>query len=426
MRNKQPALLFILITIFLDSVGFGIVIPVFPELIMNMEHCDLSKASEINGWLMASFAAMQFIFSPILGSLSDRYGRRPVLLASLFGFSLDYFLLAFAPTVGWLFIGRIIAGIMGASHSTAMAYIADISTNEEKSKNFGMIGAAFGLGFIIGPGIGGFLVEYGIRAPFIACAILSVINFLYGYFILPESLKRENQRVFDKRSFIPGRSLVNMFQYKQITGLMICFFLLYLASTALMVNWQFYTMLKFDWDEKQVGISISIVGILVAIVQGLLVRKINPAIGERNAVLTGLLLYTFGMVAFGLAPSGMWMMLAILPYCLGGINGPAMQSLITGSVPANVQGELQGTLVSVQSLTAIIGPILMPAIFSYYTTSGNPYFPGAPFIAGAILTLFALIIAYFAINNKIKPQRPSDDSVLDDGFEVNPLVVHNE
>ncbi len=426
MRNRQPALIFILITIFIDSIGFGIVIPVFPDLIMGMENCDLSRASEINGWLMACFAAMQFVFSPILGSLSDRFGRRPVLLASLFGFALDYFLLAFAPTVAWLFVGRLIAGIMGASHSTAMAYIADISKPEEKSKNFGMIGAAFGLGFIVGPALGALLVEFGIRVPFIACAVLSVINCLYGYFILPESLKKENTRAFNRKSLIPGRSLVHMFKYKQIIGLMICFFLLYLAATAVMVNWQFYTMLKFDWDETKVGLSISLVGILVAVVQGLLVRKINPAIGERNAVLTGLLLYTLGMLCFGFASSGLLMMLAIIPYCLGGINGPAMQSLITGSVPANVQGELQGTIVSVQSLTSIIGPLLMPAIFVYYTKPGNLYFPGAPFIAGAILIFMALIIAYFTLNKNIKPQKLKDDSPLDDGFEVNPLVVHNE
>ncbi|HEY8403593.1 MAG TPA: TCR/Tet family MFS transporter [Flavobacteriales bacterium] len=426
MRNKQPALIFILITIFIDSIGFGIVIPVFPDLIMSMENCDISRASEINGWLMACFAAMQFVFSPILGSLSDRFGRRPVLLLSLFGFALDYFLLAFAPSVGWLFLGRIIAGIMGASHSTAMAYIADISTEKDKSKNFGLIGAAFGLGFIIGPGLGGLLFEYGMRVPFIACAGLSMINWLYGYFILPESLKKENMRKFNRKALIPGRALVNMFKYKRIAPMMLCFFLLYLAATAVMVNWQFYTKLKFNWDEKAIGLSISIVGILVAIVQGLVVRKVNPAIGERNAILTGLFLYTIGMIAFGLAPTGTFMLLAMLPYCLGGINGPAMQSVITGSVPPNVQGELQGTIVSVQSLTSILGPIMMPAIFAYYTTEGHPYFPGAPFIAGAILIFIALIIAYFAFKTPSRPGSRRTESVLDDGFEVNPLVVHNE
>jgi DHA1 family tetracycline resistance protein-like MFS transporter len=426
MRNKQPALIFILITIFIDSIGFGIVIPVFPDLIMSMESCDISRASELNGWLMACFAAMQFVFSPILGSLSDRFGRRPILLVSLFGFALDYFLLAFAPTVAWLFLGRLIAGVMGASHSTAMAYISDISTEKDKSKNFGLIGAAFGLGFIIGPGLGGLLFEYGMRVPFIACAGLSLINWLYGYFILPESLKKENSRAFDRKALIPGRALVNMFKYKQIVPMMLCFFLLYLASTAVMVNWQFYTKLKFNWDEKAIGISISIVGILVAVVQGLVVRKVNPAIGERNAILTGLFLYTIGMIAFGFAPTGTFMLLAMLPYCLGGINGPAMQSVITGSVPANVQGELQGTIVSVQSLTSILGPVMMPAIFAYYTTEGNPFFPGAPFIAGAILIFIALIIAYFAFKKPLHPGSKKTESLLDDGFEVNPLIAHNE
>lgn len=426
MRNRQPAILFILITIFIDSVGFGIIIPVFPKLIMGMENCDISRANVISSWLMTVFAAMQFIFSPIMGSLSDRFGRRPVLLASLFGFGLDYVLLAFAPTLAWLFVGRIIAGIMGASYSTASAYIADISTNENKSKHFGMMGAAFGLGFIKGPGIGGFLAEWGVRAPFIACAVLSILNWLYGYFILPESLKKENMRSFDRKSVIPGISLVYMFKYKSIIGLMVCFFLLYLAAQAVMANWQFYSMLKFDWDEKTIGISISIVGLLVAFVQGFLVRIVNPRIGERNAVLIGLALYIVGMVCFGLAPTGFYMMLAIIPYCLGGINGPAMQSIMTGGVPPNAQGELQGTIVSVQSLTSIFGPVMMAGIFNHYTKVSDIYFPGAAFITGAALIFIALIIAFFAIGKNSTPAKMKDDSPLDDGFEVNPLVVHNE
>jgi MFS transporter, DHA1 family, tetracycline resistance protein len=404
--KRQPAILFILTTVLIDSISIGIIIPVFPDLIMGMEHCDESQAAVIGGWLMFWFAIMQFFMSPVLGSLSDKYGRRPVLLLSLFGFGLDFLLLAFAPTVGWLYVGRILAGIMGASYTTALAYIADISTEENRSKYYGMSGAAFGLGFIIGPGVGALLAGYGLRVPFIVCAILSLVNFLYGYFVLPESLKPENRRAFSIRRANPIGAFMHMKQYKNILGLLICFFLLYLAAQAVMTNWQYYSMLKFGWDKSKIGISISVVGILVAFVQGFLVRWINPKIGNQNAVLIGLALYTMGMLAFGLAPTGFYMMMASIPYCLGGINGPAMQSIMTNSVPANAQGELQGTITSVQSITSVIGPLMMAGIFYHFTKVSDIYFPGAAFITGAILIFIALFIAYFTLEHRFSKKNP--------------------
>jgi len=400
-KKRQPAILFILITVLIDAISFGIIIPVFPKLIMGMENCDESRAAVLGGWMMFWFAIMQFFMSPVLGSLSDRYGRRPVLLLSLFGFGLDYLLLAFAPTIEWLFVGRIIAGVMGASYTTATAYIADISTDETRSKNYGMLGAAFGLGFIIGPGVGGLLAQIDVKVPFIACAILSFCNWLYGYFILPESLKMQNRRRFDFKRANPIGALMHLYKYKSIIGLLVCFFLLYLAAQAVMTNWQFYSMLKFNWDEKKIGISITVVGLLVAFVQGFLVRIVNPKIGNQNAVLIGLMLYTVGLLSFGLAPTGFYMMLAIIPYCLGGINGPAMQSIMTSAVPANAQGELQGTITSVQSITAIIGPLMMAGIFNYYTKISDVYFPGAAFVTGAILVFIALIVAYFSLEHRL-------------------------
>lgn len=404
-KKRQPAILFILITVLIDAISFGIIIPVFPELIMNMENCDESRAAIIGGWMMFSFAIMQFLLSPVLGSLGDRYGRRPILLLSLFGFGLDYILLAFAPTIGWLFVGRIIAGIMGASYTTATAYIADISTEETRSKYFGMLGAAFGFGFIIGPGVGGLLAQFGVRVPFIACAILSLLNWVYGYFLLPESLKMENRRRFDIRRANPVGALMQLYKYKKMIGLLLSFFLLYLAAQAVMSNWQYYTMLKFQWDEKKIGISITVVGLLVAFVQGFLVRIVNPRIGNNNAVLIGLTLYVCGLVAFGLAPTGFYMMLAIIPYCLGGINGPAMQSIMTSSVPANAQGELQGTITSLQSVTSIIGPLMMAGIFNHFTKVSDIYFPGAAFITAAVLVLLALIVAYFSLEHRLNRSR---------------------
>ncbi|MFM7234840.1 MAG: TCR/Tet family MFS transporter [Flavobacteriales bacterium] len=398
--SRQPGILFILITALIDSISIGIIIPVFPKLIMSMEQCDEGRAAVIGGWLMFCFAIMQFIMSPVLGSLSDRYGRRPVLLLSLFGFGIDFLLLAFAPNLGWLFIGRILAGIMGASYTTASAYIADISDDSNRSKHFGMLGSAFGLGFIIGPGVGGLLAQWGVRVPFIACAVLSLLNWLYGYFILPESLPKERRRAFEWKRANPVGAFISIAKYRSILGFLAVFFLLYLGAQAVMTNWQYYTMLKFGWDEKSIGASIMAVGIIVALVQGVLVRVVNSRIGNANAMLVGLTLYTIGMAGFGFAASGMWMMVAILPYCLGGINGPAIQSLMTESAPANAQGELQGIITSVQSITSIIGPLLMAGIFSYFTTAGNYYFPGAAFITAAILMLIALAIAWLTVHNR--------------------------
>ncbi len=377
-----------------------------------MEHCNESRAAVISGWLMAVFAIAQFLCSPILGALSDRFGRRPILLASLFGFGLDFILLAIAPSLWWLYVGRIIAGVMGASYTTAAAYIADISNEENKAKNYGLLGAAFGMGFIIGPGVGGFLAELGVRAPFIACAILSLLNWLYGYFVLPESLKPENRRAFSWKRANPIGAFMQMKKYKSIIGLLICFFLLYLAAQAVMSNWQYYSMLKFNWNERQIGVSITIVGLLVAFVQGFLVRVVNPRIGNVNAVVIGLALYTIGMLAFGFAPSGVFMYLASIPYCLGGINGPAMQTIMSDTVPKDSQGELQGLITSVQSLTSIIGPVMMAGIFNYYTVVAEVKFPGAAFVAGAILIFIALVIAYFTLEHKLK--RKTNAAILDE------------
>jgi len=401
MSSKlKPSVYFILVTMLIDSISLGIIIPVFPKLIMGMEQCDESRAAIIGSWMMFWFALMQFLFSPILGNLSDRYGRRPILLLSLFGFGIDYLLLAFAPTVGWLYVGRILAGIMGASYTTATAYIADISNEETRSKYFGMLGAAFGLGFIIGPGVGGLLQTFGDRVPFIAGAVLSFLNWIYGYFILPESLSMKERRRFDFKRANPVGAFKHLSQYRKLFGLLASFFLLYLAAQAVMSNWQYYTILKFNWDETKIGLSITLIGIMVALVQGLLVRYINPRVGNKNAVLMGLGLYTIGLLSFGLAPTGTWMIIASIPYCLGGINGPAMQTIMSSSVAKNAQGELQGMITSVMSITYIIGPLIMAWVFEYFTKESDYYFPGAAFVLAAVLVFIALIVSYFSLEKK--------------------------
>lgn len=411
-QKRTPAIGFIFITLLIDVTGFGIIIPVIPKLIEKLINGDLSQAATYGGWLMFSYAIVQFFCSPIIGNLSDRYGRRPVLLFSLLGFGIDYMLTAFAPTTAWLFVGRIVAGITGASMTTATAYIADVSTPEKRAQNFGLVGAAFGLGFIIGPVIGGLLGQFGPRAPFIAAAILAFLNLLYGYFILPESLAPENRRKFEWKRANPVGSLLHIQKYPVILGLVGSLVLLYIAAHATQSTWSYFTMERFGWNEAWVGISLGAVGIMVAIVQGGLIRIINPWLGQKRSVYAGLILYAIGFTLFAFATQG-WMMFAFLvPYCLGGIAGPALQGIISGQVPANEQGELQGALTSLVSLTSIIGPPLMTNLFAYFTGNKAPfYFPGAPFFAGAILTIISTLLAMRSLQSYIQYKTTPNEMV---------------
>ena len=396
MHTKRKAAIgFIFITLMIDVTGLGIIIPVLPKLIEQLIHGSISDASRYGGWLTGTYAIMQFLFAPIVGGLSDKYGRRPVLLFSLFGFALDYLFLSFAPTISWLFVGRAIAGITGASFTTATAYIADISTNENRAQNFGMIGAAFGLGFIIGPVIGGLLGSFGPRIPFMVAAGLSFLNCIYGYFVLPESLAKENRRAFKWKTAVPGLSLLSLKKYPALGGLIVSFFLIYIASHAVQSNWSFFGIEKFGWNTKTIGISLGVVGLLVAAVQGGLIRVVNPWLGNEKSVYTGLLLYALGLLLFAFASQSWMMFVFLIPYCLGGICGPALQSIMSVSVPANEQGELQGALTSLISLTSMIGPPLMTGLFAYYTKPGGAvHFSGAAFLLGAVLMLISAGIAY--------------------------------
>lgn len=393
-QTKNAAIGFIFVTILIDVLGIGIIVPVMPTLIRSFTGGDLSTASRYSGLLMASYAVMQFFFSPILGGLSDKFGRRPVILASLVGFSVDYIVLANAPSIFWLFLGRLFAGITGASFTTAQAYIADISKPEDRAKNFGMVGAAFGLGFIVGPAIGGMLGHYGIRFPFYAAAVLTFVNALYGYFVLPESLQEENRRSFDWRRANPWGSLKNLTKFPLIAGLVGSFFCLQLAGQAHPSTWSYFTMKVFNWTPAEVGYSLAFVGLIVAIVQGGLSRVITPKIGERSAISIGLLLYGAGFLLFAFANKS-WMMYAfMIPFGLGGIAGPALQSMISQQVGPNEQGELQGGLTSLQSITTIFGPLFASNLFAYFTSQETSYqFPGAAFFMAGILVFIGWAIA---------------------------------
>ena len=392
--KRPPALAFIFITILIDVIGLGIIIPVVPKLIQQLTGEGLSRASEYSGWLTFAYAAAQFCCAPVIGGLSDKLGRRPVLLAALLGLGLDYIFLSFAPTLAWLFVGRVIAGITGASFTTATAYIADISTPEKRAQNFGLVGAAFGMGFIIGPAVGGLLAGFGSRVPFMVAAGLSLCNFLYGYFVLPESLPLDKRRAFEWRRANPVASLLRLRNYPAVLGLVASLVLIYLAGSATQSVWSFYTMLKFGWTERLVGISLAVVGLFSGLVQGGLVRVAIPKLGAARAIVIGLSCYAVGFVLFAFAPSGGLMLVFLAPYCLGGLAGPALQGTISAQVPATEQGELQGSLTSLISATGVVGPLLMTYLFGYFTRPTAPIqFPGAPFLLGAVLTLASVALA---------------------------------
>jgi MFS transporter, DHA1 family, tetracycline resistance protein len=398
-KHGKAALGFIFVTVLIDVIGFGIIIPVLPDLIRQLLHTNLSVAAQYGGFLLFAYALMQFFFSPVLGGLSDRFGRRPVLLFSLFGFGIDYLFLAFAPTIGWLFVGRIVAGITGASFTTASAYIADISTPDKRAQNFGMIGAAFGLGFIIGPAIGGEVAKFGIRFPFLVAAGLTLLNWLYGFFVLPESLPKEHRRPFDWKRANPLGSLLQLKKYPAVSGLIISLVLIYIAIHAVQSTWTYFVMHQFNWNEAWVGRSLAFVGLMIALVQGVLIRVIIPKLGQEKSVYIGLLLYSIGMLLFGLANQG-WMMFAFtVVYCSGGIAGPAIQGLISAHVPPNEQGELQGGLTSLMSITAVIGPLIMTNLFAFFTGRNAPFqLPGAPFFAGSAMILLSSWLAYRSLH----------------------------
>ncbi|OKS86362.1 TCR/Tet family MFS transporter [Mucilaginibacter polytrichastri] len=392
--KRQAALGFIFVTLLIDITGFGIIIPVIPKLLEHLIHGNLSDAARYGGWMTFAYSIMQFLFAPVLGNLSDKYGRRPILLGSLLGFAIDYTFLAFAPTVWWLFVGRIIAGITGASFTTASAYIADISEPEKRAQNFGIIGAAFGIGFIIGPVLGGVLGQYSTKLPFLAAAGLALVNAIYGFFILPESLAPENRRAFEWKRANPVGSLMQLKKYPAVSGLIASLILIYIAAHAVQSTWTFFTMSRFGWTEALVGYSLGLIGLLSGLVQGLLIRVTIPKLGQKKSIVLGLLLYSIALFLFAFA-SQSWMMFAILSiYCLGGIAGPALQGLISTQIPPNEQGELQGGLTSLMSVTSIIGPPLMTTLFAWFTGKSAPiHFPGAPFLMGAVLMLASTLLA---------------------------------
>jgi DHA1 family tetracycline resistance protein-like MFS transporter len=391
---KTSSTLFIFVTVLLDTLGIGIIIPVGPRLVASFLHDDLGAASHWFGVLVAIYSVMQFVFAPILGALSDRFGRRAVILGSLLGASLSHLLSGFAPALSWLVVGRVIAGATAASFSAANAYVADVTPPEKRAQSFGLIGAAFGLGFIIGPAVGGLLGEYGLRVPYFAAAGLNFVNLLYGVFVLPESLRREDRRAFSFRRANPLGSLKNLGRHPIVlglTGTMACGFI---AQWILQSVWALSNQERFGWSLHEVGLSLMVVGVSTAVVQGVLIRAILPPLGERRALLLALGLGALGHFGFGVARHG-WVMYAMLfPFALAGLAGPATQALITREVGPSEQGELQGSLNSLAGLAAIVAPLLGTDLLARFgPETAHPHIPGAPFLAAACFNLVGLALA---------------------------------
>src|SRR5690606_33942561 len=395
MARRDAALPFVLVTLILDVLGIGLLIPVLPELVTELAGGDLSSGSAYYGWFIAVYAAMQFLFAPVLGGLSDRFGRRPVLLVSLLGAGLDYLVMALAPNLWILFIGRIVSGITGANITAANAYIADVSAPEERAKNFGLVGAAFGVGFILGPALGGLLAGISLPAPFYAAAAMALLNWLYGAFVLPESLAPENRRPFSWRRANPLGSLAALRKSALVGGLAFVYVCIGLAQNALNSVWVLYTGYRFGWTPFMNGLSRTLLGVVAAFVQGFLLRLVVPKVGERNAVLIGLASATVSFFLYGFSTAG-WMMFAVMVIGgLGGLSGPSAQALISRAVAANEQGEVQGALASVMSLTGVVAPVLAIMLFARSTGPAAPIdLPGAPLYMAAALAFVSLLVCW--------------------------------
>lgn len=389
----KHALVFVVITVLIDIIGFGLILPVLPRLLVELTGDTVNQAAIDGGWLAFVYAVMQFVCAPLLGNLSDRFGRRPVLLFAVGALGVDYIVMGFAPTLAWLFLGRTLAGIAGASFTPAYAYVADVSPPDKRAQSFGLISAAFGVGFILGPALGGLLGQLGTRTPFFAAAALSLLNLVYGTFVLPESLPLEARRPFEWRRANPLGTLLQMRKHPVVLGLLGALFLWMVAHQVMPSTWTFYTKFRFGWSEAMIGASLAAAGVVMAVSQATLMRVLVPRLGERRTALTGIAVASVGYFGYGIA-SASWMMFAWLAtWFLGALVMPSTNALMSHRVEKGAQGELQGAVASLFGLSSIVGPPLMTQLFGRFSAPDAPvHLPGAAFFASTLLawTSFAL------------------------------------
>lgn len=411
----RAAFVFVFIAVLVDSIGFGIILPVLPRLIMQLTGVTIDRAAGYGGALAFVYALLQFFCAPLLGNLSDRYGRRPVLLFALFALGVDYLVMGCAPAIGWLFAGRAIAGIAGASFTPAYAYVADITPPERRAQNFGLMGAAFGIGFVLGPAIGGLLGNLGPRAPFFTAAVIALANGTLGLLALPESLPQSARRPFEWHRAHPAGTLRQIRRYPSVSWLLAALFLWQLGHQVLPSTWAFYTISKFRWSSAEVGASLAFVGTLMAISQGVLTRVMIPWLGgERRAAAAGMAAAVIAYLGYALVPQGWMMYVVSLSTFVFALTYPSLNAVASRQIPANAQGELQGAVASLYSLSSIFGPPLMTQIFGYFSSArAAVHFPGAAFLAAALLT--AACGALFARALRLAPPPAAPESSLTPG-----------
>ncbi|MDK4738696.1 TCR/Tet family MFS transporter [Rhizobium sp. CNPSo 3464] len=407
----RRGLFLVFVTLFLDVIGIAIIMPVMPKYLEELTGASVSEAATDAGWLLLAYAAMQFLFSPLIGNLSDRFGRRPILLASVLTFAIDNFICAIAGSYWILFAGRILAGVSGASFSTCSAYIADISNDENRAKNFGLIGMAFGVGFVLGPVIGGFLGEFGPRAPFYGAAAVAFINFIGAYFLLPETLEARNRRRFEFWRASPLGALRQVGRYQGLGWVFVVMFFNWLAHGVFPAVWSFVSSYRYEWTSLEIGLSLGTYGIGMALVMGLALPRIVSVLGEWKTVVFGLTFSGIGLLGYAFAWQG-WMVYAVIVVTvIENVSDAPLRSIAASKVPPSAQGELQGALGSLTSITAIIGPVLFPYLFRYFTDPSAPVvFAGAPFIMSAIL-IAAAVIVFVAKVQKSEPKAAAEPAV---------------
>ena len=389
----SPAIKFVLATMLVNSIGFGIIIPSFPQLVMSLGHASLSRATAIGGLLSLTYALFQFLVGPVMGNLSDRFGRRLVLLGSLFGFAVDFVVMAFAPTLAWLFAARMLTGVFGASNGPSQSVIADITAPDERSRLFGYISAAFGVGFVAGPAIGGLLAEISFRMPFYAAGALALANFLYGLFALPETLAAENRRPFDWKRANPVGALFALRKLPGLLPISAVYFMWQLASLIYPMTWAYFTIGRYGWSNTMIGLSLALMGATMAVTQIFLSARIIARIGERRTATIGMIGGAMGMAAFAITTNG-WLAFAMMPLiAVQSLVHPCLTAMMSRRADATNQGEVQGFASSVMAVGSIIAPVIFNPALAWFTGPRAPFqFYGIAFVIAAVFALIGLAI----------------------------------